>query len=78
MRSTGCNLSSGLAYLAPGDKVNLLRLKKFSKGRTGEEIEVALTPGCPPSIALTCCSFHFAVSEREMNNELGHPGLKVF
>lgn len=71
------NLSSGSVYLAPGDEVNLLVLKKFPEGRTGEEIEVTLAPGCTPGIALTCCSVHFAVSEREMNNELGDPGLKV-
>jgi len=62
------NSSSGSAYLAPGHKVNLLVLKKSPQGRTGEEIEVALTPGCTPSIALTCCSFHFAVSEPEVND----------
>ena len=68
----------GLGYLAPGDDVNLLVLKKFPEGQTSEEIEIALPPGGAPGIALAGCSLHFAVSESKVNDKFGDSGLKVF
>src|SRR5215469_5283198 len=76
-RSRCWQLLGGLGYLAPGDEVNLVVLKKFPEGRTGEEIEIALPPGCAPGIALAGCSFHFAVSESKMNDKFGDSGRKV-
>lgn len=72
------NLPSGLGYLAPGNEVNFLVLKKFPPSRSGEEVEIALTPGCAPGVALAGGGFHFVISERKVYDKFGDTGLKVF
>ena len=63
--------------MTPGNEVNLLVLKKFPQSGTGEEVEIALTPGCAPGVALAGGGFHFIISERKVNDKFGDTGLKV-
>src|SRR5207245_10504138 len=61
----------------PGDQLDVLLLKQLAELGAGEEIEIALTPGGAPSVALARGGFHFVIGEGEMDYEFGDARLKV-
>ena len=64
--------------MAPGYELDVLLFEQGAELLAGEEIEVALTPGGAPGIALAGGGFHFVVVECQMNDEFGDARLKIF
>src|SRR5580658_3852739 len=67
----------GVGQLAPSDKLDVLVCEQPSELRACKEVEIALSPGRPPGIALACGSAHLFVIESQMYNEDRHPGLET-
>src|SRR5438034_2941369 len=66
-----------VGQLPPGDELDVLFLKQLAKFGAGEKIEIALTPGSTPGVALTRCGFHFVIGESDVDDEFGDAGLKI-
>src|SRR6478609_8894451 len=69
-------LGNQLTNLTPGDELDVVLLENFAKSVAGEEVEVALAPGCAPVRMIRSCAAHFRIVVREMNHDLGYARLE--
>src|SRR5579859_5126750 len=67
-----------VGQLTPGNKLDVLLPEQCFELRTGEEVKIALAPGCAPGIALARGGAHLFVVKCQMDNEDGHARLKIF
>lgn len=72
------SLLRGVSQFTPSDELDVLLAKELAKFLAGEEIEIALTPGSAPGVALASGGYHFVVCEGQVDDEFGDAGLKIF
>ena len=71
------SVREGLGKLAPGHEFYVFLAQDRFELRAGEEIEIALTPGGAPGVALASSGAHFVIGKRQVNNEHGDSWLEV-
>src|ERR1043166_9334409 len=63
--------------VAPGDELDVVLSEHFAKGVAGEEVEVALAPGCAPVRVIGSGAAHLCVVVSEMYHDLRHAGFEL-